>query len=138
MNLDDCAFEGRKLVRRGRPRKGSTDITYRELGVTRQEMYEARKLSQIPEQDYSAFVEKRKAEGKRISRRSILVHFGKRKNVATDDIFVGTIYGDMAERILCGFENACQDMTHAQRRCLVRALRFRIREIDLQAEMAED
>jgi hypothetical protein len=128
-------IQERKLKGRGRPEKGCTDITYRELGFTRQQVYEMRKLAEIPQHELDHFLEDCKRQQKPITRRFILVHFGKRNNVVTDDIFVDTPFGDLAETILHSFERVCSEMTQPQRRYLARALKYRIREICLLAEM---
>ncbi len=132
------SLQGRKFKGRGRPKKGCTDITHKELGVTRQQMYEARKLAEIPQEEFERFMANRRHQGKPASRRSILVHFGKRNNVVSDDSFVGTPFGDLAETILRGFERVSSEMTPAQRRLLARALKYRIREICPIAEMNDE
>ncbi len=128
---------GGKLQGRGRPRKGSTNVTYKQLGITRQQVYEWRRLAEIGEDEMKAFLDKCRAETKRTSRRGVLVHFGKRKNVASDDIFADTPTGELAEALLADFERIVPEMTRQQRRWVIRALRARLRAIDLLAEMNE-
>jgi len=82
-----------KLQGRGRPKKGSATLKLKDLGITRQQAHEYRKVSSISKEEIEAFWAKRAAEGKPPTRRTLLIHFGL-KNVANDDIFVDTPLDD--------------------------------------------
>lgn len=124
---------------RGRPKKGSTAVTWAQVGLTRQQVHEWRKLAQIPDEIAEAFMDTRRAEGKTPSRRSVLIHFGL-KNVVSDDVFVGSPIGDLAEQLLEPVERFLKNaqMSDKQRRWLIRALRYRLRTIALMADMDEN
>jgi hypothetical protein len=123
---------------RGRPRKGSTAVRWRDLGLTRQQVWEWLRLAQIPGEALDAYFAKSLAEEKRPSTRGLLIQFGLRNNVANDDVFAGTPTGELAEALLAGFERIVPELTRRQRRSLIRAMRNQMRVIDLRAEMNED
>ena len=128
---------GAKLKGRGRPRKNSTEITYAELGFTRQQVYEFKKLAEIPYDEFNAYMTRQRVERKKVSVRGILVHFGKRNNVVSDDIFAEGPTADLAKALLAGFERIVPLMTRKERRWVIRALEARLRMIDFRAEMSE-
>jgi hypothetical protein len=131
-------FRGKRLKGRGRPRKDSADeLTYAQPGVTRQQAWDWRKLAEIPQDAFFAYLDKCKAEGKKSSIRGVLFHFGKRKNVATDDIFTDTPTGELANSLLQGFERIVPLMTPRQRRWVIRAMNYRMREICYRQGMEE-
>jgi hypothetical protein len=89
-------------------------------------MHRWRLLSDIPNDQLEAYLKRREAEGKRLSRRGILVHFGK-INVRAADIYEGTPFGDLAERLLKPIERTFAALDKSQRYALLHALRFRLR-----------
>ncbi len=125
------------LQGRGRPKKGSTAVKLAELGFTRQQSYENKRLASIPEDEVKAFWARQRAEGKTPSIRGALVHFGLRHNVVDDDIFPDTQYGELAKIWLRPFEVLALELTEQQRRLLFRAVKVRWRAISLRADMKQ-
>ena len=115
-------YRGRKMKGRGWPRKGSADLTYAELGLTCQQVWEWRKLAEIPHDDFEGYLDQCRREGKKTSVRGVLVHFGKRNIVVSDAIFSDTPTGDLANHLLKGFERVLPLMTPHQRRWVIRAM----------------
>jgi hypothetical protein len=126
-----------ELPRRGRPKKGEDRLKWSDFGWTRQEAWRILKMGGIPEAEKKAFMEQRKAEGKPLSQRAILVHFGE-INVISDDIYDGTTTGDLAKMMLeaANIECILPELTERQRRFLFRALHARLRQIAWKAEQA--
>jgi hypothetical protein len=121
-----ATFESGQWPRRGRPKKGEVRVRWADLGLSRQRVHEWSRMGEIPAADFDAFLARRDAEGKRITRRSILVHFGK-INVRSEDIFEGTPTGELAEFLLRPVERVFEELEKPQRRALLHALRFRLR-----------
>ena len=123
---------GLKLKGRGRPKKGSTDVTYAQLGLNRQQVHEWRLLASIPKEQFEQYMSTH--QGKRISRRGILVHFGLRKNVGGDDNIPPGLLS-IVDGAMAGLEQLALFMSPRDRRRLWQAVRRQIRVIDLKAEL---
>jgi hypothetical protein len=119
-----------KGPRAGRPKKNSDIPKWRDLGLTRKEVWRMRRLGEIPDADFEAFLAWRTASGKSPSYRSILIHFGK-INVPTENDFDGTPVGDLAKAVLKPVERIVfkGDLDRGQRRVLKRALQTQLQQI---------
>jgi hypothetical protein len=113
---------------RGRPRKGSDRVTWAQLGFTRQQVHRMLKLASIPENIKETYFAQCEAKGKKCSYRGLFRAAGL-DNVANEDVFIGTIYGDLADKILQPVERVIEKMDDQQRRCFIRALRYRLKVI---------
>jgi hypothetical protein len=125
------------VPRRGRPKKGSSEPRWADFGLTRQLVHEWRRMAEIPEDQFEAYLSGRSQDGKRITRRGILVHFGK-INVRTADVFEGTPIGDLAEVLLRGAEAVFSELNKRERYALLYALRFRLRCIASAADLERE
>lgn len=123
--------------RRGRPKKGSSQPRWADFGFTRQRVHERRRMAEIPDDQFEAYLSGRSQDGKRITRRGILVHFGK-INVRTADVFEGTPIGDLAEALLRGAEAVFSELNKRERYALLHALRFRLRCIASAADLERE
>ena len=135
------AVIGGKLPKqgRGRPKKDSTAVRWSDLGLTRQQVWEWIRLAEIPKEALLAFYAKRRAEGRPPSRRGLLVQFGLRKNVASDDVFADDPIGEELVNSLLGpFERILPKLTPRQCRKVIRAMNFRMRALCLRQEMTSE
>jgi hypothetical protein len=125
------------MPRRGRPKKGSSQPRWADFGFTRQRVHEWRRMAEIPEDQFEAYLSGRRQDGKGITRRGILVQFGK-INIRTADVFEGTPIGDLAEALLRGAEAVFSELNKRERYALLHALRFRLRCIAGAADLERD
>ncbi len=106
------------------------------MGMTRQEVYVARQMACVPEEIFEAYLAQCNADNKMPSARGVL-RAGGLENVISEDIFEGTIFGDLAEKILKRAELIAQDMNGKQRRCFMKALHSRLKVINALADLEE-
>lgn len=126
------------LPTRGRPRKGQHKFTWADLGLTRQEVHLFRKLAEIPEEPFEAFSKVQSQRGRgRVSRRAILVHFGK-INVIGDDVFDETDIGHLADCMLRWAGPALESLTARQLGYLARSLSHKLRSMATLKDLHDD
>jgi hypothetical protein len=125
------------VPRRGRPKKGSSQLRWADCGTTRQRVHEWRRMAEIPEDQFDAYLRERREKGKHITVRGILAHFGK-INVRTADVFEGTPIGDLAEALLRRVEAVFSELNKRERYALLHALRFRLRCIARAVDLERD
>jgi hypothetical protein len=119
-----------KGPRAGRPNKHSEVPRWRDFGLTRKQVWRMRRLAEIPNEDFQAFLDLNLTNGKRSSYRAIFVHFGK-LNVPTENDFDGTPLGDLARSLLAPCERLLDSdsLDERERRILKRALSARFQQI---------
>jgi hypothetical protein len=116
-----------KGPRAGRPKKKSDVPKWRDFGLTRKQVWRMRRLAEIPEADFNAFIER---QGHARSYRAIFVHFGK-INVPTENDFDATPLGDLVRELLapCARLLESDALSERNRRLLKRALLARFQQI---------
>jgi hypothetical protein len=119
-----------KGPRAGRPKKNSDILKWRDVGWTRKDVWRMRRLAEIPEADFRAFLDRNLAKGKRSSYRAIFVHFGK-INVPTENDFDGTPLGKVAQALLASCQRLLESgvLNDRDRRILKRAVEAQLRQI---------
>jgi len=122
---------------RGRPKKDSTAVTWEQLGFTRQQVHTYRKLASIPEATMEAYFDQCLADGRMPTYRG-LYSVGGLENVASENVFGDTVFGELAEKVLKPVERIAEQMNDRQRRCFMRALRERLKGIACLAELTSD
>jgi hypothetical protein len=118
--------------RAGRPRTDSDIPKWRDIGLTRQQVWRMRRLAEIPESDLDVFLQRHSANPKnrRTSYRSILIHFGK-INVLTENDFDQTPLGELVRSLLAPCERLLdsEELCDMERRLLKKALQARLQQL---------
>ena len=125
------ALRSGNLPRRGRPRKGGTQLRWADLGLDRRRVFEWKRMSKIPQADFDAFFDAQRRAGGKLSHRAILVYFHL-INVRSADVFEGTEIGELAEALLRPVERFFEEqreITRQGRYAVLHALRYRLRAI---------
>jgi hypothetical protein len=117
-----------KGPRAGRPKKHSDIPQWRELGLTRNQVWRMRRLAKIPDADFRTFLAWSLAKGEHATYRAILVHFGK-INVPTESDFDGTPLGELACSLLAPCERLLDTLSERERRILKRVLQAHFQQI---------
>lgn len=118
------ALRSGNLPRRGRPRKGGTQLRWADLGLDRRRVFEWKLLSQIPKAEFEALAGK-------LSKRALLIRAGG-VNVRAADVYEGTKIGELAEALLRPVERFFEEqreITRQGRYAVLHALRYRLRAI---------
>jgi hypothetical protein len=111
----------------GRPKKDGSTPTWAHFGLTRKQMFIWRRMAEIPQDKFDAYLAECRRKRKRSSYRGLLRLL---ENVPTENIIPNIVQG-AAKALLRPAEIFLRRaVPPCQRRLVLRALRARLRELD--------